>query len=64
MDSLASKVTGTVILGIGWLVFILLFLAFYPTNFSFWQNLAIFLASGLIVAAIIIVVWARHLFGP
>jgi len=62
MNSLASKITGTVILSIGWLVFIILFLAFYPTNFSFWQNVAIFLASGLIVAAIVFAVWARHLF--
>ncbi|MFX0108392.1 MAG: hypothetical protein ACFE7R_08920 [Candidatus Hodarchaeota archaeon] len=64
MNSIVGKITGTLILGIGWLVFIILFLAFYPTNFSFWQNLAIFLASGLIVAAIIIVVWTRHLFSP
>lgn len=43
MNSLGSRVAGTVIAGICWLVLIMLFLAFYAGNFDFWQNIAIFI---------------------
>jgi hypothetical protein len=59
MDSLGAKVAGTVVTVFGWLAFIVLFLAFYTGGLTFWQNLAIFIASGAIVIAIISVLWIR-----
>jgi len=57
-DGLWSRVTATIIVGIGWLVFLILFLAFYAGNYSFWQNIAIFLASTLIAGGFIAAMWA------
>jgi len=48
MNSLGSKVAATVIIGVGWLAFIVLYLAFFAGNFDFWQKLAILIASGAI----------------
>jgi len=59
MNSLSSRVYGTVILGVCWLVFIVLYLAFFAGGFDFWQKLAIFIASGAIVCGIITVMWIR-----
>jgi len=51
------RISITIITGIGWLVFLILWLAFYAGNHSGYQNLAIALASILIVGAIIGPVW-------
>lgn len=59
MNSLASRVIGTVIVGVGWLVFIVLYLAFFAGNMNFWQKLAIFIASGAIVCGIVAVIWVK-----
>ncbi|UCE96672.1 MAG: hypothetical protein JSV51_03505 [Candidatus Bathyarchaeota archaeon] len=57
MKSFGSRFAGTVIAGIGWLLFILLFLAFYAGRFDFWQNVATLLVSALIAIAIVAVMW-------
>jgi len=57
--NLQSKVMGTVIAFFGWLAFIVLFLAFYPAHLSFWQRLAVFVASGSILICIIAVLWIK-----
>ena len=54
MNSLGSRVAGTVIIGAFWLAFIVLYLAFFAGDFDFWQRLAIFVASGSIVCGIIV----------
>lgn len=58
-NNLQSKVIATVIALFGWLAFIVLFLAFFPANLDFWQNLAVFIASGSIMICIIAVLWIR-----
>lgn len=42
---------------IGTLVFVIALLAFYPNNFSLWQDLAIVLISLLVLGAIMAGIW-------
>ena len=56
---LRFSVIGTIIAGVAWFVFIVLFLAFYAEGFDFWQKLAVFLASAAIVGGAIAVFWAN-----
>ena len=44
--------------GIGWLIFIIIWLAFYASNYSFEKNVAIFLLSILVVFLILGSIWA------
>jgi hypothetical protein len=60
MVSLVSSVTATILAGAIWFAFIVLYLAFYAGGMDFWQKAAVFLASGVIVGAIIEVLWARY----
>jgi len=62
MVSLASSITATVLAGVGWFAFIVLYLAFYAGIMDFWQKTAVFLASGAIVGGIIGVFWTRYAF--
>ena len=59
MSSLKSKIIGTLLLGIGWFVFIVLYLAFFAGGFDFWQKLAIFVSSAAIVIGIVAIMWIR-----
>ena len=60
MDTqLRGRVAGTVISFFGWLAFIVLYLAFLADGLDFWQKLAVFIASGSILIAIIAVMWIR-----
>ena len=59
MNSLSTKVAGTVVAFFGWLAFIVLYLTFFAGDFDFWQKLAVFIASGAIVTAIIAVIWIK-----
>jgi hypothetical protein len=59
MGSLGLRVSGTVVVGVGWLVFVLLWLAFYAGSFGFWQNLAVFLVSIIIVCGLIAIMWIQ-----
>lgn len=61
MNSLGSRVIGTIILSVGWLAFIVLYLAFFAGDLGFWQSLAVFIASGAIVFGIVAVLWVRWL---
>lgn len=54
---LASRIAVSTAVGIGWLVFLILFFAFYADRYSVYQNLAIFLASVLVVAVILGPMW-------
>ena len=53
MASFGSGLAATVVVGVGWLVFILIWLAFYAGNFDFWQTI---LAIG--ITAVIWMKWA------
>jgi hypothetical protein len=59
MNSLGLRVSVTVAAGVGWLVFIVLFLAFFAGNFDFWQKLALFISSGAVALGIVAIVWIR-----
>jgi hypothetical protein len=60
MDTqLRGRIAGTVIAFFGWLAFIVLYLAFLAGGLDFWQKLAVFIASGSIIIAIIAVLWIR-----
>ena len=48
----------TILLGTGWLVFILLYAAFLAGNFSLFQNIVIFFASIIIVMGGLAAIWA------
>ena len=54
----ASRVAVSIVVGVGWLIFLILFLAFYAEGFSVYKNLAIVLASILVVGAILGPMWA------
>ena len=58
MNGLGLRVAGTIITGVGWLTFLILYLAFYAGSFSFWQNVAVFLASTLVAGGLIAAMWA------
>ena len=59
MNSLGAKAAGTVAILFGWLAIIVLYLAFFAGSFDFWQKLAIFIASGAVVIAIVSVIWIK-----
>ena len=61
MVSFGARVSGTVALVFGWLAFIVLYLAFFADGFDFWQKLAIFIASGVIVIGAIALMWIRYM---
>jgi membrane protease YdiL (CAAX protease family) len=52
------RVAVSIVTGVSWLIFLILFLAFYAGGFSIYQNLAIVLASVLVVGAILGPMWA------
>ena len=56
---LKGRIVGTVIIVFCWLIFTISFLAFYPTSFDIWQNLAFFIVSGLIACGIIALIWIK-----
>jgi len=54
----AAKVAVSIVAGVGWLIFLILFLAFYAEGFSVYWNLAIVFASLLVMYAILGPMWA------
>ena len=52
------RVSLSIIIGVGWLVFLILWLAFYASDFNVYQNIAIVLASLLVVGAVLGAAWA------
>jgi len=57
-----GRILGTLVTVFCWLIFTISFLAFYPTGFDFWQNLAFLIVSGLIVCGIVSVIWVSMIF--
>jgi fatty acid desaturase len=54
----AWRVSLSIIVGIGWLVFLILWFFFYATDYTIYQNIAIILVSILIMCAILGASWA------
>jgi hypothetical protein len=61
--SFGSRVAATVAVGVGWLAFTLLWLAFYAGTFNFWQDLAMFIASVIVAIGIVAVIWIKWALG-
>ena len=59
MQSMGSRVAGTILVGVFWFAFIVLYLAFFAESFNFWQKAAIFLATGAIASGVIAVLWVK-----
>lgn len=58
MKGLGWRVSFSILVGIGWLVFLILWLFFYATNYAWEKNLAIFLLSILVIVGILGFLWA------
>lgn len=56
---MGTRVAATIIIGVFWFVFIVLYLAFSANAFNLWQRAAIFLASGAIAIGLIAVLWVK-----
>ena len=52
------RVSLSIIMCVGWLIFLILWLFFYAANFDVYQNIAIFLVSLLIVGGVLGASWA------
>jgi hypothetical protein len=59
MGSLKGRVAGTFVVIWCWLIFAILFLAFYPTGFDIWQNFAFFIVSALVAGGIVVLIWIK-----
>lgn len=59
MKSMGSRVAGTILVGVFWFAFMVLYLAFFAGAFDFWQKAAIFLASGAVAGGLVTVFWVK-----
>ena len=59
MKSLATRIAGTIMTGVVWFAFIVLYLAFFAEGYNLWQKAAIFLASGAIAGGVVAVLWIK-----
>jgi membrane protein DedA with SNARE-associated domain len=59
---LSSRLAATILAGAIWFSFVVLYLAFYAGNLDLWQRAAVFLASGVLVGAVIAVFWVTYGF--
>ena len=57
LGGVGARIGATIIIGVLWLAFQILWLAFWAGEFNIWQNIAVFLASILIAGAIVAVLW-------
>jgi len=57
--SMGTRIIGTILVGVFWFAFIVLYLAFFASGFDFWQKLAIFLATGAVASGLIAVFWVK-----
>lgn len=58
IKGLGWRVSLSILVGVGWLVFLLIWLFFYANLYSWEKNIAIFLLSLLIIGGILGVPWA------
>lgn len=52
------RISLSIIMGVVWLVFLILWLFFYADIYTIYQNIAIFIASILIVGGVLGAAWA------
>ena len=58
MKTKGWRVSFSIIMSVAWLVFFFLWLFFYAGGYDFWQNVAIFIISILILGGVLGAVWA------
>ena len=54
----AWRVSLSILVGVGWLVFLILWVTFYASRFTIMENIALILVSILIMGAILGASWA------
>lgn len=59
--NMAHRIEKTVIIGTCWLIFAIFFLAFNPIALNFFQNVALFTASGFITVGAVSLTWINML---
>lgn len=52
------RVALSIVVSVGWLIFLIIWLGFFAADYSGYQNLAIFLVSVLVLAGILGATWA------
>ncbi len=57
MKGLGWRVSLSILVGVAWLVFLVLWLFFYAKNYSWEKNFAIFLSSILVIVALLGIPW-------
>ena len=57
-ENLGLKPSLSIVGGVGWLIFVILWFAFYASNYSWEKNLAVFLLSILVVFLLLGGMWA------
>jgi hypothetical protein len=58
MAGFASRVVVSIIIPLALMIFLIIWFFFYATNFDFYQNIAVFIVSILIMAGIMGAIWA------
>jgi hypothetical protein len=59
VKSMSSRIVGTILVGVFWFAFIVLYLAFFAGGLDLWQKAAVFLASGAIACGLVAVFWVK-----
>ncbi len=52
------RVALSIIVGVGWLAFLILWLFFYAGDFNIYQNIAVFIVSILVLGGVMGAAWA------
>ena len=58
MSGLRWRIGGSIVAGIGWLIFVLLYAAFWSGPFTLIQSVVIVVVSFLVLAGLLGVMWA------
>lgn len=62
IEGLSWRVSLTILTGVGWLIFLILWLAFFASEYSSYQNFAIFLVSLLVLGGLLGIPWMIYGF--
>jgi hypothetical protein len=55
-----ARVYASILLGIGWIIFVLLYAGFWSGAFNLFQNIVIFFVSLVVMVGILTVMWASY----
>ena len=62
IEGLSWRVSLTILFGVGWLIFLILWLGFFADEYTSYQNFAIFLVSILVLGGILGIPWTIYGF--